>query len=80
MTTMAVILMSIGILASFAFIFAGVVQVRGKRDMRTRGWLMIAVGVVTMLNIYMFATMSRHGGIDRGSSVGVAEQLEPSGP
>lgn len=55
MTDLASLLMGLGVLAAFLLIGGGVAVLR-KGD-RKRGWLMILAGLVTLGNIWLYATM-----------------------
>jgi len=55
MKSLSLILLTLGMLAAVAFVIAGVAMMRQRRSNRLRGWLMIGVGFITILQIYLVA-------------------------
>jgi len=49
-------LLSLGVIASLLLMFAGARLLIGRRDAK-RGWLMVAAGAVTLLNVFLYATL-----------------------
>lgn len=50
-------LLAIAVLASMLLIGAGLVILIRRTDAPKRGWLMLAAGVVTLLNVWLYATL-----------------------
>lgn len=51
------VMLSIGVLVSALLIGAGATILIRKQGDRRRGWLMLGAGLVTLINIYLYATM-----------------------
>ncbi len=49
-------LLAIAVLASMLLIGAGLAILIRRSDAPKRGWLMLAAGVVTLLNVWLYAT------------------------
>lgn len=49
-------LLALGVLASFLLIGGGIHILVRRADDKKRGWLMLAAGAVTLLNIALYAT------------------------
>jgi len=49
-------MLALGVLASFLLIGAGLHILLRRADDRKRGWLMLAAGAVTLLNIALYAS------------------------
>lgn len=56
MSDLVATLLSLGVLASLLLIGAGLHILVRRADDRKRGWLMLAAGLVTLLNIALYAT------------------------
>lgn len=56
MSNLVPTLLALGVLASILLIGAGVNILLRRADDRRRGWLMLAAGIVTLLNIALYAT------------------------
>lgn len=50
-------LLAIAVLASMLLIGAGLVILVRRTDAPKRGWLMLAAGIVTLLNVWLYATL-----------------------
>jgi hypothetical protein len=57
MTGFVSILLTLAVLGAFALMVGGVVLIRRGPAQRLKGGLMIGAGVITLLNIYSFATL-----------------------
>lgn len=58
MSGLVSVMLSLGVLAALLLIGAGIwALMRGRGVTRQRAWLMIAVGLVTLVNVIMWATM-----------------------
>lgn len=57
MTTFASGLLAVAVLASLLLIGAGLNILIRRTDTPTRGWLMLAAGVVTLVNVWLYATL-----------------------
>jgi hypothetical protein len=56
MTNLLPILLALAVLAAFALLIGGGVLLRRGATHRLKGGLMIGAGVITLLNVYSFAT------------------------
>ena len=50
-------LLGLAVLAALLLIGAGINILLRRTDIPKRGWLMIAAGVVTLLNVWLYATL-----------------------
>jgi hypothetical protein len=50
------VLLAIAVLAAFALLIGGAVLLRRGAAHRLKGGLMIGAGIITLLNVYSFAT------------------------
>ena len=57
MTGFAATLLSLGVLASILLMGAGLIILIRRSDERKRGWLMLAAGAITLLNVWLYATL-----------------------
>lgn len=57
MTTFASGLLAVAVLASLLLIGAGLNILIRRTDAPKRGWLMLAAGVVTLVNVWLYATL-----------------------
>jgi hypothetical protein len=57
MTDFVSLLLTLAILAAFGLMLGGVVLIRRGADQRLKGGLMIGAGIITLINIYSFATL-----------------------
>lgn len=56
MTNLVPILLAVAVLAAFALIIGGGILLRRGAAQRLKGGLMIGAGIITLLNVYSFAT------------------------
>jgi hypothetical protein len=61
--------LAIGVLGSFVLIIGGIIALRKGGDQRKRGGLMIAVAVITLVNVFILSGAAVHPVDDPAPSV-----------
>jgi hypothetical protein len=57
MTNLVPLLLTLAVFAAFALLIGGSVLLRRGAAHRLKGGLMIGAGIITLLNVYSFATL-----------------------
>jgi hypothetical protein len=57
MTSLLPILLALAVIGAFALMIGGAILLRRGAAHRLKGSLMIAAGLITLLNVYSFATL-----------------------